>query len=83
MINFDIRSFQTPWWVFAMQAVTAVLVPLIAALGPIRGGTRITVREAGSACTVRSVEAGWDGTLVVQSAADACTFRWWPGLLGG
>jgi hypothetical protein len=51
-----------------------------------RGGRtcgRITVREGGSACTVRSVDRGWDGTLVVQSAADACTARWWPALLGG
>ncbi len=50
-----------------------------------RGGRtcgRITVREAGSACTVRSADQGRDGTLVVQSAADACTIRWWPGLMG-
>jgi putative ABC transport system permease protein len=46
MINFDIRSFQTPAWVFAVQAGAAVIVPLLAAIGPIRGGTRITVREA-------------------------------------
>jgi hypothetical protein len=51
-----------------------------------RGGRtcgRVTVREGGSACTVRNVDSGRDGTLVVQSAADACTIRWWPGLLGG
>lgn len=49
-----------------------------------RGGRtcgRITIRETGAACTVRSVEPGRDGTLVAQSAVDACTFRWWPGLL--
>ncbi len=50
-----------------------------------RGGRtcgRITIREPGTACTVRSVDQGWDGTLVAQSAAaDACTMRWWPGLL--
>jgi hypothetical protein len=51
-----------------------------------RGGRtcgRITVREPGADCTTRDVEPGWDGTLVVQSAADACTLRWWPALLGG
>ncbi len=43
---------------------------------------RITIREPGAGCTVRSVDQGWDGTLVAQSAAaEACTFRWWPGLL--
>ncbi|HEX9051972.1 MAG TPA: hypothetical protein VF841_15690 [Anaeromyxobacter sp.] len=44
---------------------------------------RVTVREAGSACTVRNVDVGRDGTLVVPSAADACAVRWWPRLLAG
>ena len=46
MVNFDIRSLQTPLWVFGVQATAALLVPLLAAIFPVRGGTRITVREA-------------------------------------
>ncbi len=59
----------------------ATSLELVSASGRTCG--RVTIREAGSACTVRSVDAGWDGTLVAQSMVDACTFRWWPGLLGG
>ena len=31
MVNFDIRSLQTPLWVFGVQATAALLVPLLAA----------------------------------------------------
>jgi putative ABC transport system permease protein len=68
MINFDIRSFQTPWWVFAVQAGAAVLVPLLAAIGPVRGGTRITVREA---ITSYGLGTGQYGRGVVDRALSA------------
>lgn len=56
-------------------------VDLVSPSGRLCG--RVTIREpSSSACAARGVEAGWDGTLVAQSMTDACTFRWWPALLG-
>ncbi len=46
LVNFDLKGFQVPLWVFGIQAAAALLVPLAAAIGPVRGGARITVREA-------------------------------------
>lgn len=43
---------------------------------------RISLREEGGACTTGHLDQGFDGTVVQQSARDACTYRWWPGLLG-
>lgn len=42
---------------------------------------RVVLREPGGACTTGAVDQGWDGTVVQQSARDACVYRWWPGLL--
>jgi hypothetical protein len=53
---------------------------LVAASGRLCG--RITLREPGTGCTTGALDAGRDGTIVQQSGKDACTFRWWPGLLG-
>jgi hypothetical protein len=58
----------------------ATRVELVSAGGRTCG--RITIRESGSSCTVRSVDQGRDGTLVAQSAVDARTVRWWPSLIG-
>jgi hypothetical protein len=33
-------------------------------------------------CSTGAIDQGWDGTVVQQSGKDACTYRWWPGLLG-
>lgn len=44
---------------------------------------RLVLREEGTACTGGVVDQGWDGTVVQQSGRDACTYRWWPGLLAG
>ena len=44
---------------------------------------RVTLREDGAGCTTGALDQGWDGTVVQQSGHDPCTFRWWPGLLGG
>jgi hypothetical protein len=44
---------------------------------------RITLREDAADCVTGSVDQGWDGTVVQQSGQDACSFRWWPGLLAG
>jgi hypothetical protein len=43
---------------------------------------RVVLREEGRGCLTRAADQGWDGTVVQQSSADACRYRWWPGLLG-
>ncbi|MBN1313719.1 MAG: FtsX-like permease family protein [Anaerolineae bacterium] len=44
-LNFDVEFFYIPHQVLAMEVFAALLVPLIAALFPVLGGTRVTVRE--------------------------------------
>jgi putative ABC transport system permease protein len=44
--NFDIVSFPVPPEILALEIAAALLVPTLAALLPIRFGTRLTVREA-------------------------------------
>lgn len=46
LINFNIRSFQAPRWVFALQTLMALLAPVLAALYPILRSARITVHAA-------------------------------------
>jgi hypothetical protein len=43
----------------------------------------IAFREEGGACTTATLDQGWDGTVVQQSARDGCSYRWWPRLLAG
>jgi hypothetical protein len=43
---------------------------------------RVILREDGGPCTTARVDQGPDGTVVQQSPRDACTYRWWTGLLG-
>lgn len=45
-LNFDLQSVAPPASTFALEAVVAILVPLLAAIGPVMRGTRVTVREA-------------------------------------
>lgn len=44
--NYKITDYSAPWWVFALQGIIGLVVPVLAALGPVLGGTRHTVREA-------------------------------------
>lgn len=46
LVNFDVASYWPPAWVFGLQALAALLVPMAAAMLPISRGSRITVREA-------------------------------------
>jgi len=46
LLNLDIASLDIPWWVFAIQAVAGVLVPLAVSTIPIVRGSRVTIREA-------------------------------------
>ena len=45
-LNFDITSFAVPAWVYLLEALVGLLVPLLAAAYPVARGTRISVREA-------------------------------------
>jgi putative ABC transport system permease protein len=46
LLNTDIRSFDLPWQVIALQVIVGLVVPFVAALFPVVRGTRLTVREA-------------------------------------
>ena len=45
-LNFDIASFGVPAWVYLLEALVGLLVPLLAAAWPVVRGTRVSVREA-------------------------------------
>ena len=46
LINFDFVGFRIPLQVLTLEIAVGLLVPLLAALIPIRSGVRVTVREA-------------------------------------
>lgn len=46
LLGFAIADYTVPLWVFGVEAVVALVVPLVAAFVPIMSGTRITVRAA-------------------------------------
>ncbi len=46
LINFNITSYRVPAWVFGLEVLVGLLVPLLAALWPVYKGSRISVREA-------------------------------------
>lgn len=45
-LNFDLESVRPPASIFVLEAVVALVVPLLAAIVPVLRGTRVTVREA-------------------------------------
>jgi len=45
-LNYDIPSFGLTWSTLLVQAVGALLLPLLAALGPLRVAARLSIREA-------------------------------------
>ena len=44
--NFDVRTYAPPLHVLGMEVAVGLAVPVLAALWPVFGGTRISVREA-------------------------------------
>lgn len=44
--NFDVVDFSVPAHVYIVQGVVSIVVPVFAALIPVLGGTRISIREA-------------------------------------
>jgi putative ABC transport system permease protein len=53
-MHIDIGSFQTSAWVVVVSVLVGLLLPPLAALGPLWQGTRLTVREAIAAYGVTS-----------------------------
>jgi putative ABC transport system permease protein len=45
-LNFDIVSFDVPFWVFALVAAVGIVVPLLAASIPVWRGSGVSIREA-------------------------------------
>lgn len=45
-LNYDIPSFGLPWPTVVVQLIGAGLIPLLAALGPVRTAGNLTIREA-------------------------------------
>lgn len=45
ILNFKISSYQTPFWVFLVQALVAILVPLASTAYPVYKSCRISVKE--------------------------------------
>jgi putative ABC transport system permease protein len=46
LINFDLTNSAIPLEVLALQVVVGLLIPVLAAIVPVLGGIRVTVREA-------------------------------------
>jgi putative ABC transport system permease protein len=64
-LNVDIINFRLPSWVLLLQVLTALIVPLVAALVPVLSGTRVTVREAISDYGIgQAKKVGWFDRLV-------------------
>jgi putative ABC transport system permease protein len=45
-LNYDIPSFGLPWQTVVVQLIGALLIPALAALGPVRSAANLTIREA-------------------------------------
>jgi putative ABC transport system permease protein len=71
--NVALTSLEIPWWVYLVEAMAGLLVPLLAAAGPIVGASRVTVREALAEPGISSRPAGGRRWTVIA---------WVFGLLG-
>jgi len=45
ILNFNITSYQIPFWVFLVQGLTGIIIPIIAAFYPVYRSSKITVKE--------------------------------------
>lgn len=68
LLNFTLGSQAIPWWVFLVQIMAGLLVPLLVSIGPIARGSRITVREAISDFGVSQEALGGRGLDAVLEA---------------
>ena len=56
--NITLRSSAFPWWVYVIEVLTGLLLPLLAASVPIVRASTMTVREAVSEIGMYSVAGG-------------------------
>lgn len=59
-LNFDIPSFGLPWQTLLVQCAGALLIPMLAALGPVRSAAGMTIRDA--LYPVQETASGTGGT---------------------
>ena len=45
ILNFDITSYQIPFWVFIIQAITGIVIPILASFYSVYKSCKITVKE--------------------------------------
>ncbi len=45
ILNFNITSYHIPFWVFLVQAMTGITIPILVSLYPVYRSSRITVKE--------------------------------------
>ncbi|MEM7116828.1 MAG: ABC transporter permease [Chloroflexota bacterium] len=69
LLNFNITDNTIPLWVFVVQIVVGLTVPLLAAAIPVLSGSRVTVREAIRDYNVGNVEfgTGWADRLTMRA----------------
>lgn len=67
-LNFEIASYGVDGWVYLVQIVAALLIPVIGAAVPVYKGSRITVREARS-------NSGISGNVIGSRPIDALLGR--------
>jgi len=60
VLNFRVTDYSVPGWVVAIEAALGVLVPLLAAAGPVRRGVRQSVASALSATGMSGTSFGKD-----------------------
>lgn len=66
-LNLDMLAFHLPFSVLLLQVLAAILVPVVSAAIPIRGGMRMTVREALSNYGIKGRERqGWLDRLALR-----------------
>lgn len=66
-LNLDMMGFHLPVSVLLLQVLAAILVPVVAAAIPIRGGMKISVREAISNSGIKGKERqGWLDRLAMR-----------------
>ena len=62
-LNYDIPSFGLTAATLLVQAAGALLVPALAALGPLRTAARLTIREALGGQGIAELAGGWSARL--------------------
>jgi putative ABC transport system permease protein len=75
-LNYDIPSFGLTWSTLLVQAAGALLLPLLAALGPLRAAARLSIREA-LAGEERSSRQGRQGSKGAKEEKKAFSFLPW------